>query len=730
MAKLTNIAAFWGGGRLTYLQHLSLAAYRDAGHEVAVYSYAPIENLPVWVKPRNARDVLPVSRAKALSDLSLITSAFQYQLLAQVPGVVSASLDMCISAPLKPEEGYLLGWQSEAHLGGDLLALPPDSPALKALLDLTAGAHDPTMRWGSWGADALTREATKSGEAEHAADRAVFYPYSFADRRQMIVRRMQLSALGTEKTRAYPLYGGGLARLLQRDQDGVPKYWSPLGALLRQHEVPVLSAPLRVGGEPGRDRWKDEVAPLPVHPVSAHPAASQGKVAASLPGRAAAQKKQPAAPLPRKPVSSAKTSAQRREPPKVMIVTTMKNEAPFILEWVAYHRAIGITDFIVYTNDCDDGTVELLDTLVEKGLISARIDNPFGTSKANDWQRAALWDAQAREDVKGMDWVIPMDVDEFINIHVGDGSFSALLDALPDARMISMVWRLFGNGFEERFDDSFVTRNLTWAARENTPRPSLARGFKTAFRPGDHPTKWSVHRPKALSSTSPAELGWFMGSGALMPEKVVKGGWRVDLNKVGYDLVSLNHYSLRNCESYLVKRQRGRVNHVDEDQGLAYWFRMNHNVEREMSIADKLPGMEAAFAKMMADPDIAARHKAGVAAHRARIDELKEAQSYRQLFDIVRSHRLNVYSRLANHFGNWIFAVGPQAIPEEYERWAMQMNEVGEMPDGAGPPPGMQSSGTILPRPEYAEEINEARRKNNVNAEPLSDEQLSGTGST
>ncbi len=724
MMNLTNIGVFWGSRRLTYLQHLSLASYRDAGHEIAVYSYAPIENLPTWAEPRNARDVLPATRAKALPDLSLVTAVFQYHLLSQYPGIVSASLDMCIDAPLKTEEGYLLGWQSEAYLGSDLVALPPDSPALKALLDLTAEPYDPAMRWGSWGADALTREAVKSGEAEHAADRNVFYPYSFADRHQLIARRVQLSALGSEKTRAYPLYDGGLARLLQRNQDGVPNYWSPLGTLLRQHGVPVLSAPLSVCSEPGRDRWKDEVAPLPVHPVTAHPASAQ-ETTTKTTAKQAAEPARPSA----KPTATPRPPVKRDMPPKVMIVTTMKNEGPFILEWVAYHRSIGITDFIVYTNDCDDGTVELLDTLVEKGLVTARIDNPFRTSKANDWQRAALWDAQTRDDVKGMDWVIPMDVDEFINIHVGDGSFAALLDALPDARMISMIWRLFGNGFEEQFEDGFVTKKLTWAARENTPRPSLARGFKTAFQPKDHPTKWSVHRPKALASASPSELGWFIGSGAPMPEKVMKGGWRVDLNHVGYDLVSLNHYSLRSCESYLVKRQRGRVNHVDEDQGLAYWFRMNHNVERETSIAGKLPAMETAFAEMMADPDIAARHEAGVAAHRARIGELKEAPSYRQLLDTVSSHRLNVFSRLANHFGNWIFAVGPQAIPEGYEQWAMQMNEAGEMPDGAGPPPGMQSNGTILPRPEYAEEINKARRKNNADAEPLSDEQLSGTGS-
>ncbi|MFN4129742.1 MAG: glycosyltransferase family 2 protein, partial [Paracoccaceae bacterium] len=48
---------------------------------------------------------------------------------------------------------------------------------------------------------------------------------------------------------------------------------------------------------------------------------------------------------------------------RTAIVTTMKNEGPFILEWIAYHRAIGVDDFLIYTNDCTDGTDTMLDLL-------------------------------------------------------------------------------------------------------------------------------------------------------------------------------------------------------------------------------------------------------------------------------------------------------------------------------------------------------------------------------
>ena len=59
-----------------------------------------------------------------------------------------------------------------------------------------------------------------------------------------------------------------------------------------------------------------------------------------------------------------------------LIITCMKNEAPFILEWVAYHRSIGFNDFLVFTNDCDDGTVRMLDTLQDHGILTRR-DNPY-----------------------------------------------------------------------------------------------------------------------------------------------------------------------------------------------------------------------------------------------------------------------------------------------------------------------------------------------------------------
>ena len=45
---------------------------------------------------------------------------------------------------------------------------------------------------------------------------------------------------------------------------------------------------------------------------------------------------------------------------RITALTCVKNEGPFLLEWIAFNRVIGVTDFLFYHNDCTDGTDRLL----------------------------------------------------------------------------------------------------------------------------------------------------------------------------------------------------------------------------------------------------------------------------------------------------------------------------------------------------------------------------------
>ncbi|MCT2538363.1 glycosyltransferase family 2 protein [Sedimentimonas flavescens] len=362
--------------------------------------------------------------------------------------------------------------------------------------------------------------------------------------------------------------------------------------------------------------------------------------------------------MPAPEASSAPGKTGRRA-----IVTTMKNEGPFILEWLAYHRAIGFDDFLIYTNDCTDGTDSFLSLLERKGLVQHR-DNPFRAMDMRP-QHAALAVAPDEPVIGKAAWVACIDVDEFINIKVGDGTLDALFAAVPDANLISMTWRLFGNADVADFNDAFVTQQFTRCAPEFTPKPHQAWGFKTLFANVGIFRKLGVHRPKGFSAQKLDKIHWVNGSGRPLPESEYRGAWRSNAQTYGYDLVQLNHYAVRSAESFLVKRDRGRVNHVERDQGLAYWFRMNNNAQEDLSIQRALPKAQGEMRRLLADPEIAAAHAECVAAHRAKITELRADPGYGAFFDEITSQKMQRLSRLHGHFGANVFLAGPTCIPDE-----------------------------------------------------------------
>jgi hypothetical protein len=362
-----------------------------------------------------------------------------------------------------------------------------------------------------------------------------------------------------------------------------------------------------------------------------------------------------------KPEVIAVPAAARGE--KIVLITAMKNEGPFLLEWIAYHRAIGVTDIIVFTNDCTDGTDTFLDLLATFGIVE-HYPNPFREMKLKP-QHAGFRTAEQLETVKNADWLMTLDVDEFINVHVGDGHLQDLFAAVGQANMISCTWRLFGNSDLDSFDDDFLLRQFTRCAAENASRPHQAWGFKTLYQNNGIFRKLGVHRPKGLKGSAVSYLNWVNGSGQEMPKKEFRSGWRSNTETVGYDLVSLNHYAVRSTQSFLVKRDRGRVNHVERDQGSAYWFRMNHNTTKDTSIQRMIPGLEAEWDRFMADPKIAAAQAHSVACHRAKITALLDQPEPRAFYDTLNSSRYQTLSRILPAFGSNVFLAGPESVPDD-----------------------------------------------------------------
>ncbi len=312
------------------------------------------------------------------------------------------------------------------------------------------------------------------------------------------------------------------------------------------------------------------------------------------------------------------------------IVTTMKNEGPFMLEWVAHNRAIGFSDIVIYTNDCDDGTDRIGMRLEELG-VARHIDNKM--KKGGSPQRAALRKVRKEPFYKECDWVICADCDEFLNIRAGDGRLPDLFEAVGEADAISFCWKIFGRGDHVKYEDRFVTEMFTWGAQEDFRAKYRSIGLKTMFRPSEVIRMFGVHRPKFFEP--PKNFIWTDSGGQPMPDKYFELGWSAHKGFTNTH-ARLHHYAVRSIDSFLVKRDRGRTNHVDRDQGVAYWADMNLNMEEDRSLALRTDRTRVEFEKLMADPEIARLHGEAVDWHRGKIKSLKEQDEWAAFHELLQ----------------------------------------------------------------------------------------------
>ncbi|PIE10901.1 MAG: glycosyl transferase family 2 [Rhodobacterales bacterium] len=327
-----------------------------------------------------------------------------------------------------------------------------------------------------------------------------------------------------------------------------------------------------------------------------------------------------------------------------VIVGCMKNEAPYIVEWVAYHRAMGVDNFLIYTNDCSDGTSEILDRIQEMGVLQHRNNDNW---KGNSPQQYALNQALKEPVIVNADWIIHIDVDEFINVRTGNGTLDDFFKAVPDATNVAMTWRLFGHNGVTDLSDEFVIEQFDTCAPKFCPKPHTVWGFKTMFKNIGAYEKISCHRPNKLDESFKSRVKWVNGSGKDMTREAAEKGWRSSKKSIGYDLIQLNHYALRSAESFLIKRQRGRALHVDRSIGLNYWIRMDWSDFRDITIKRNTPRLRAEYDRLMADTELRKWHEKGRAWHRAKADELHAMPEFQDLYQQALEVKLTETERVA-----------------------------------------------------------------------------------
>jgi hypothetical protein len=263
---LANIAMFWDGPPLGFIERLCVQSFVDAGHPVVMFSHGRVEGLPDGVERAPASDILAnpktMIRHERSGSPAPYADKFRYHLLARQEGIVWADTDAYCLRPFEPRDGYLFGLETDNVAAIGVLALPAASPSLASLIafcedeyavprwmrpvhqaeiERRAAAGDPMhvseMPWGVWGPRALSYFLKEHDEFHHALPPHVLYPVSFADRRLYFRPAARTWARVREDTVSIHFYGRRCRARLNLVHDGVPPVGSILAELAERHGV-------------------------------------------------------------------------------------------------------------------------------------------------------------------------------------------------------------------------------------------------------------------------------------------------------------------------------------------------------------------------------------------------------------------------------------------------------------------------------------------------------------
>ncbi len=134
------------------------------------------------------------------------------------------------------------------------------------------------------------------------------------------------------------------------------------------------------------------------------------------------------------------------------IAAVFQDEAPYLKEWIEFHRMMGVQRFVLVDDRSRDDYARVLAPYVAAGEVEVvRRPAPPRRRQRDAWieyQRATL-DAQLRR-LRGVArWVALIDVDEFI-VPSGGETVPELLTAHEDRGALYVRWEPFGTSYVKR----------------------------------------------------------------------------------------------------------------------------------------------------------------------------------------------------------------------------------------------------------------------------------------
>ena len=217
---------------------------------------------------------------------------------------------------------------------------------------------------------------------------------------------------------------------------------------------------------------------------------------------------------------------------QLAVAAIMKDEAPYVKEWIEYHLLVGVEKFYIYDNGSTDDTPNILAQYAKRGIVEYK--KLPGSNKQNTAYIDAI-NCHA-EDTR---WLACIDVDEFL-VPVKHKSVPEFLESLPrNFGAVITTWVGYGSSGHVKKPDGLVIENFKYHARQQ-------HGIK------------SIMNPRLIVEQRNPHINRFA---AFIVDEYGHRLSRINQthNPPSYDIIRCNHYAIRSWDECLARCAKGDV---------------------------------------------------------------------------------------------------------------------------------------------------------------------------
>ena len=238
-----------------------------------------------------------------------------------------------------------------------------------------------------------------------------------------------------------------------------------------------------------------------------------------------------------------RTKEQENYPHKLGICLIIKDEAPYIKEWLDYYLMLGVEVFYIFDNDSNDNIQEILKPYIDKGIVVYQQIHGKG-------RQLDAYTLCCKKHKKDCQYIGFFDIDEFVYLDQSKKLIDVINDSFAshkDMGALALNWIIFGSGNNETKQEGLVIERFKYRSEKDFDRNHHIKSIV-------NPRKVTVFRNPHFAFLQKGYHSYSV-TGEQVEDAFVEN--------ISLD-IRINHYFCKSKEEYAAKKVKGFADQVGE----------------------------------------------------------------------------------------------------------------------------------------------------------------------